>query len=90
VLVEVKRTDLTDSERQLRIEDELGDLLFANVNLVRHLKTNPEQVLRQANLKFENRFRQVEQRVINQDKQMADCSLEELEAIWNEVKIANR
>jgi ATP diphosphatase len=90
VLVEVKRTDLTDSERQLRIEDELGDLLFANVNLVRHLKANPEQVLRQANLKFENRFRQVEQRVINQDKQMADCSLEELEAIWNEVKIANR
>ena len=86
VLVEVKRTDLTDRERQLRIEDELGDLLFANVNLVRHLKANPEQILRQANLKFEKRFRQVEQRVMNQGKQMADCSLEELDAIWNEVK----
>ncbi|MEH6453952.1 MAG: nucleoside triphosphate pyrophosphohydrolase [Psychromonas sp.] len=86
VLVEVKRTDLSDNEKQLRIEDELGDLLFANVNLVRHLQANPEQVLRQANLKFEKRFRQVEQQVINQGKQMEDCSLEELDDIWNDVK----
>jgi ATP diphosphatase len=86
VLVEVKRTDLTDEQRQMRIEDELGDLLFANVNLVRHLSADPETVLRQANKKFEKRFRLVEQTVIKQGKQMQDCSLEELEAIWVEVK----
>ncbi len=86
VLVEVKRTDLSEHEQQARIEDELGDLLFANVNLVRHLKANPEQVLRQANLKFEKRFRLVEETVLQQGKQMDDCSLEELDNIWNEVK----
>jgi len=86
VLVEVKRNDLSDDQKQARIEDELGDLLFANVNLVRHLNANPETVLRQANKKFENRFRLVEQQVLKQGKQMSECSLNELDAIWNEVK----
>jgi len=86
VLVEVKRTDLTDQQKQARIEDELGDLLFANVNLVRHLNANPETVLRQANKKFETRFRLVEEAVLKQGKQMDECSLTELDAIWDEVK----
>ena len=86
VLVEVKRDDLTAQEKQARIEDELGDLLFANVNLVRHLKCNPEQVLRQANNKFEKRFRQVELMVLKQGKKMSDCSAAELDAIWDLIK----
>jgi len=86
VMAEVKRDDLTDEQKQVRIEDELGDLLFANVNLVRHLNGNPETVLRQANKKFEARFRLVEKEVIKQGKQMQDCSLSALDAIWNEVK----
>lgn len=86
VLVEVQRDDLTEQQKLLRIEDELGDLLFANVNLVRHLQCNPEQVLRQANSKFEKRFRLVEQEVLKKGKQMDDCSLEELEAIWTQIK----
>ena len=86
VLVEVRRNDLTETEKQARIEDELGDLLFANVNLVRHLKANPEQVLRQANLKFEKRFQLVEQEVVKQGKRFRDCSLDELDTIWSEVK----
>jgi nucleoside triphosphate diphosphatase len=86
VLVEVKRTDLTDEQKQVRIEDELGDLLFANVNLVRHLNANPETVLRQANKKFEKRFRLVERTVSEQGKRIEDCSLQQLEDIWVEVK----
>jgi len=86
VLFEVQRDDLNDQQRQVRIEDELGDLLFANVNLVRHLHCNPEKVLRQANHKFEKRFRLVELAVLKQGKQMSDCSLEELEDIWQEIK----
>jgi ATP diphosphatase len=86
VLVEVKRTDLTDQQKQARIEDELGDLLFANVNLVRHLSADPETVLRQANKKFEKRFRLVEQQVLKNGKIMEQCSLDELDKIWDEVK----
>ncbi|WP_022940293.1 nucleoside triphosphate pyrophosphohydrolase [Psychromonas hadalis] len=86
VLVEVKRTDLTDQQKQARIEDELGDLLFANVNLVRHLNADPETVLRQANRKFEKRFRLVELEVLKQGKKINACSLAELENIWNWVK----
>jgi len=86
VLVEVERDDLSAQQKQIRIEDELGDLLFANVNLVRHLNCSPEQVLRQANTKFEKRFRLVELEVAKQGQQLTDCSLEELEIIWQRVK----
>jgi len=86
VLAEVVREDLSAQQKQLRIEDELGDLLFANVNLVRHLNCSPEQVLRQANSKFEKRFRLVELHVLQQGKQLSDYSLEELEVIWGKVK----
>ena len=86
VLVEVKRTDLTQEQKKERIVDELGDLLFANVNLVRHLKANPEQVLNQANQKFSSRFRLVEQHVKSLGKEMGDCTLNELDAIWNDIK----
>ena len=86
VLVEVNRTDLNETKQKERIIDELGDLLFANVNLVRHLKANPEQVLNQANQKFSKRFRLVEQKVKAMGKEMGDCTLNELDAIWNEIK----
>ncbi|KPU82011.1 nucleoside triphosphate hydrolase [Psychromonas sp. PRT-SC03] len=86
VLVEVRRQDLSLTQKQLRIEDELGDLMFATVNLVRHLKSNPESTLRQANNKFEQRFRLVERHVHAQGKTMQDCSLSELDAIWDTVK----
>jgi len=86
VLVEVKRTDLDEVEQKERIVDELGDLLFANVNLIRHLKANPEQVLTQANSKFSSRFKRVEAHVRSLGKEMGDCTLNELDAIWNEIK----
>lgn len=75
---------------QAALAEELGDLLFATVNLVRHLKKDPEQVLRQANDKFEARFRQVEQRLSSQGRPMADHSLAEMEEAWQQVKEANK
>jgi ATP diphosphatase len=70
----------TDHERKL---EELGDLLFAVVNLARHLNIEPEAALRQANRKFEQRFRAIEQ-----EPGFADMSLDEKEALWVEAKKA--
>lgn len=86
VMAEVENPSLSAEEKQARIVDELGDLLFANVNLIRHLKANPELVLQQANKKFSERFQLVEQQVRDMGKEMGECTLNELDAIWNEIK----
>jgi len=70
----------TDHHRML---DELGDLLFAVVNLARHLNIEPEAALRQATAKFEHRFRTMEQA-----PGFADLPLDEKEALWIEAKKA--
>ncbi|WP_319783329.1 nucleoside triphosphate pyrophosphohydrolase [Oceanisphaera sp. IT1-181] len=83
--------ELTQPEQDsARIADELGDVLFACVNLVRHLKQDPEAVLRGANDKFERRFRGVEQALQAEGKHSQDCSLEELEAYWRQEKLKER
>ena len=66
--------------------EEIGDLLFSIVNLTRHLKLDAEQLLTGANDKFARRFQAVEGLIKAQGKGMDDCSLEELDAAWNEVK----
>ncbi|AEC16953.1 nucleoside triphosphate pyrophosphohydrolase [Gallibacterium anatis UMN179] len=68
------------------IEEEIGDLLFASVNVARHLKLNPEEALRKANLKFERRFRQVEQSILASGRQLEQVSLAEMDLIWDQVK----
>ncbi len=68
------------------IADEVGDLLFAVVNLARHLKVDPETALRSANAKFERRFRFIEQALRDTRRPMEDCTLEELDALWGEAK----
>lgn len=65
-----------------RIEDEIGDLLFAVVNLARHTKTNPESALRRANRKFMSRFESVESKVAAEEKVLHEMTLEELEERW--------
>jgi MazG family protein len=69
----------TDMER---VEEEVGDLLFAIANLSRHLGVEPEAALRKANDKFTRRFTDMETRVAASGKRMAEMSLEELEAEW--------
>jgi ATP diphosphatase len=83
---EVKVEVNSNNANAARIADELGDLYFALTNVVRHLKLKPEQVLHQANRKFERRFRAVEQKVVQQNNSITEMSLEQLDGIWEQVK----
>jgi ATP diphosphatase len=71
---------------QGQIEEEVGDLLFAAVNLSRHLGVDAESALRASNRKFTRRFAYVEQRLKEQSRAMAETSEEELDALWEEAK----
>ena len=68
------------------LSEELGDLMFAVVNLCRHAKQDPEALLRQANKKFTQRFHQVEQQVHASTKPFSAHSLDELEEYWQVAK----
>jgi ATP diphosphatase len=84
-LNEIKE-EFRQSKSPERLQDEVGDLLFAVVNLARHLKVDPEAALRHANGKFERRFRLVEDRLARTGRTPADANLEELESLWQQVK----
>lgn len=60
------------------------------VNLARHLKVDPEAALRQANGKFERRFRFIERNLREAGRKAEECSLEELDSLWGEAKKAER
>jgi nucleoside triphosphate diphosphatase len=77
--------EIADAKTADAREDEVGDLLFAAVNLARHLKVDPEVALRRANTKFERRFRAIETTT-----GFAALSLDEKEALWTAVKEAQR
>ena len=74
------------STRTDRVEEELGDLLFAIVNLARHLKVDPEKALAGANNKFERRFRDMEQAIAAEGRELAQESLDALEREWQAAK----
>ena len=65
---------------------EVGDLLFAAVNLARHLDADPEALLRQTNQKFERRFSSIEQALATRGKAPQDATLAEMDALWDEAK----
>ncbi|TVQ75111.1 MAG: nucleoside triphosphate pyrophosphohydrolase [Chromatiaceae bacterium] len=69
-----------------RLEDEVGDLLFAVTNLARHLKVDPEAALRRTNRKFESRFRFIEQTLAGQGRAVEDQPLEVLDELWERAK----
>ncbi len=88
-LAEVREV-LQQGESKQRLREEIGDLLFAVVNLSRHLGINAEEALRQGNHKFEHRFRQVEASARKAGQSTEDVALEQLEAWWEEAKNAER
>src|ERR1700691_4950290 len=65
---------------------EVGDLLFAAANLARHLRADPESVLRRTNRKFERRFAAIERALAARGKAPADATLAEMDALWDEAK----
>jgi ATP diphosphatase len=65
---------------------EVGDLLFAAVNLARHLRADPEAVLRGTNRKFERRFAAIEHALAAEGKKPQDATLAEMDALWDEAK----
>jgi nucleoside triphosphate diphosphatase len=69
---------------------EVGDMLFALVNLARHLGADPEDVLRQSNLKFERRFGSIERTLAARGKTPKDATLAEMDALWDEAKAAEK
>lgn len=73
-------------EGPARQAEEFGDLLFACVNLGRHLGLDPETALRHANEKFERRFKQVEAQLRHQGQAMREMDLDGLESLWQEAK----
>src|SRR6266849_5717267 len=71
---------------QLRIEEEIGDLLFAAINLSRFLKIDPEIALKKANAKFTRRFRAMEGLAQQNGREFKDLPREEMEAFWDAAK----
>jgi len=69
---------------------EVGDLLFAVVNLARHLSADPEGVLRETNLKFERRFASIERALAARRKRPQDATLAEMDALWDAAKAAEK
>ncbi|MCG6938070.1 MAG: nucleoside triphosphate pyrophosphohydrolase [Gammaproteobacteria bacterium] len=84
-IAELKAEIGTESNQQ-RISDEMGDILFASVNLSRHLEVNPEQALRDCNRRFISRFNIVEQLLREDGRVMDDCSVDVLEEYWQKAK----
>jgi MazG family protein len=85
-VVEVEAELLAENDEKL--EEEIGDLFFAVVNLARKAKIDSELALQQATNKFTTRFQQVEATMRERGLSMEKSSLEELDAIWDEVKAA--
>lgn len=76
--------------RKDKVADELGDLIFAVVNIGRHVKADPEQALRGTNTKFRRRFHHIETELEANGENLDDATLERMEALWQAAKTIER
>jgi MazG family protein len=90
------RFALAESEREpakdraKRVAEEFGDVLFVMANIARHLKVDPEAALRDANTKFVRRFKSIEAALAEEGRSPEDATLEEMDALWDAAKAAER
>ena len=82
--------EINSEVSQEKIEEEMGDLLFACSNLARHLNLNPEMALRKANRKFERRFRKVENLTNNSRDGEKSNILDKMQTFWEQVKLEEK
>lgn len=75
-----------DAQSARQVEEEIGDVLFAAVNLARFLKVDPEIALKRTNAKFSARFREMERVAAASGRKLADVPREEMEALWDQAK----
>ena len=81
---ELKRAKV--SQKKEDISEEIGDLFFTLVNLSRHYNLEPEDIIRKANLKFETRFRKMEDEANKTKVNLEDLGINELETLWQKIK----
>jgi ATP diphosphatase len=89
-ILEVEAEMAAPQQDQTALAEELGDLMFALVNVVRKAGFQPETLLRSANQKFERRFRQVETLLATKPQPVGQASLAQMDAAWEQVKQAER
>ena len=85
--LEELRAEIAVPHNKARIEEEMGDLLFACTNLARQAHVEPETALRHANRKFERRFSQMEMMAKMQGRDVSELDLDAWEALWENVKM---
>jgi len=80
------RAEIDNNADKARIEGEFGDVLFSMINYARFIGINPEDALERTNKKFIQRFQYLEERAAATNRKLADMTLDEMEAIWQEAK----
>ena len=90
VLEEMKELQevVVENDRS-RIEEEYGDLIFSLINYARFLQIDAENALERTNKKFIDRFSRMEEKAMQQGRNLADMTLEEMDSIWNHIKRQN-
>ena len=82
--------EVREAANEEQLSDELGDLLFALVNLARWKKIDAESALRGTNSRFRQRFAHVEAGAKKQSRNVSELTLDEMEALWQEAKTINQ
>jgi len=85
---ELRGTSPTKEKVQAKVEEEMGDLLFAAVNVARFVGADAELALKRANQKFMARFQWMEQKAEGQGRRLADVPRDEMEGLWNQAKLS--
>jgi len=80
------KNELDKEDNHAKIENEFGDVLFSLINYARFIGVNPEDALEKTNRKFISRFQYLEEKTIQQGKNLKDMSLAEMDVFWEEAK----